>query len=241
MDPQNSHNPFNLPNDYFSAFKQKISDRILREDELKEFPVLKSISDTGFIVPESYFETISRKTELLTYPTLSDIEKNKENRFEVPEGYFGNNSEQLNKLVSGSSILHSVRKPGFDVPSDYFEQHKKRISEKLHTPQETIIIRIFKRKTFYAAAALLVICFGVWLYKFRNNPDDLMPEDCRTLACIEKRELLKFKLQHLETDELYELVNPEELERKLNGSDTLTHFSDPKNDSVQNDLMDYLE
>jgi hypothetical protein len=236
MDKPKKHTPFQLPQDYFSVTTCNIRERLLLEEERKTYLFLNRISESGFAVSDNYFNKTIRETELIPYPSLKTSQASQEMIFGMPPDYF-----KVGAQILKEALAENTHASGCTVSESYFENSRQQITKELNKRQSATVLYLFHRKTVYAAAALLVIALGIWLFKFRETTTEVLTKDCNTLACIEKRELLKFKLQHLETDELYELVNPDDLEKKLikgrNNSDAVSAH----NNSVQNEIMDYLE
>ena len=96
---------------------------------------------------------------------------------------------------------------------------------------------------WYSVAALLVIVLGLWVYNTYYKMAEV--NDCGTLACIDKIDLVKAKhLENIDTEELYKLVNTKKLEENLasaSASTTTTQNADTSsNTSSTNDLLDEL-
>ncbi len=225
-----------MPKDYFHSSKNKLMNRLEWENEHEAYPsLLKLKGQSGFLIPDGYFVKSQARLELLPYEQLHKLPR---------ETGFAHDSDTLRDLrltireeLSDHPVLKDLPKHNpFDVSQDYFSKSKQKILSGMSVPPHTRIISLFKRTVWYAAAAILVITAGTWAYSayFSTSAVD---EDCNTLACIEKRELMKYKLDQLDNEELYELVNAEKLEQKLNQpSDTLLQFD--TNDAA---LMDFIE
>lgn len=235
----NITNSYDLPDDYFSGSKAKLMQRMEWISEHETYPLLSKLKgESGFVVPEGYFTHSGSKLELLPFETLGSLSK--------VSGFVNPHVSDYEKkdwsvlireeLSNYPTLSELPRQNPFDLSSNYFTDSKQRITASIEGPSNTRVINLFRRSVWYAAAAILVIAAGLWLYQgyFNNNVSE---QDCTTLACIEKRELLKYKLEHLDNDELYEMVNAEKLEQKLNApKDTLIQFD--TNDAA---LMDYIE
>lgn len=228
MSNENKNNQFNeepgnfgLPEGYFQKSASSVMNKIEWMEEHKDFPKLVAIKDgSGFVVPENYFLKNEQKLELIQYPSLSSVQNT--NTFSVPRNYFeeietleftkifGEDKEELDAFDK----LRSLKKQNtFIIPENYFSTNAKRLTD-LIQPEQTKIIFLFSRRVAYALAAMLLVVTGVWIYNFYSVP--VTVEDCGTIACLDKQDLVKTKnLERLEDEELYELVDPAALKRKL--------------------------
>ena len=139
-------------------------------------------------------------------------------------------------------ILFKINKHNsFITPENYFERNESYLFNLLKPLPKTRIIRLYK-KTFALAAAILLITFSVYLY--RQLFQTKKPDDCMTLACIEKRDLLKSRqLENLENEELYELINVTKLEKKLKNDSTITRkkiIESNEEKALSNELLDEI-
>lgn len=227
MDKDHDNNSFNsesgnfgLPESYFQKSANSIFNKVEWLQEHKQFVRLSELKNgKGFIVPENYFETSECKLELIYSPHL--FSRTKDPGFKIPPNYFedkmvdalqDNLKEDENEL-SPNKKSHSFSKQNpFDINADYFTQSERKITAAIFPSVR--IVKLFHPKIWYsAAAAIFAIAIGVWVYSQYFSIND---KDCGTLACIEKRDLLKSNnLENLESDELYELVDSKKLEEKL--------------------------
>jgi hypothetical protein len=226
-DKENSKNKegsenFGLPEGYFQKSTQSIFNKIEWQEEHKNCPSLLSLKGkTGFIVPENYFIKSEVKLELIEYKELSAAKEGK--GFVVPENYFRNNLLILQKMLVGEANelqtvdrLSSIQKRNnFSVETDYFSKSESRLKTLLTEGNKPArVISLFTRRVIYSAAAVLIIALGLWIYNFYFIP--VAVKDCGTIACVDKQDLVKMKnLENLDNDELYELVDPQKLEKKL--------------------------
>lgn len=242
MNINSKHTFYDLPDDYFLTSKQKIMNRLLWEDEMRIYPILSQKLEHGMLIPENYPAQLDVLSELIPYELLHQQKKEKRNVFSLPKAYFEKNQITINKSVSDNldlkmPILPPAVNP-YVVTHDYFEKSKQSLIAKLPVRKQPKIYILFKTTITYSAAAMLIVAIGIWLFKLNQPVTSNQLEDCNTLACIEKKELLKYKLQHLETDELYELIDADELEIKLNTKpEKDSHVS--ANDSLINELNDF--
>lgn len=236
---------FSLPDGYFKGSKTSIFNKIEWQNEHETYPTLLGLKGQhGFIVPQHYFDLSEQQLELLAFDQLAQIKK--QNPFNVPKHYFVTAKDQM--LVKADvvselrdfDLLQSITKElPLTVSEDHFTLSKQRILIKTLPNSGAKIISLNRKPYWFAAAAILTIVFSLWIYNSYFNQSDVIDGDCNTLACIEKRELLKYKLDNLDNDELYELVNTQKLEERLikkQNSDSLK-----TSDSIDTSIIDFIE
>lgn len=204
--------PFGMPGSYFDRSAEQLKNRMLWLEEHREFPALKMAwREQVFEVPENYFEKSAAGIELLPYPHL--MRRGAENGWSIPENYF----EEFS-FFDESEVLRGVPKQlHFGVPPGYFEGSAKKLAGA--EPPVSRVIPLFRRSLQFAAAAALLVVLGFWLYN-HYFVAETAALDCGGIACVDKHELLQGKnLESLDDDQLYELVNSKELEKKLNNQD----------------------
>lgn len=197
-------------------------------DEIKTFKTLSAIEKKyPFEIPESYFEnslrTIEIQNELLSYEKLVSVKK--QNNFSTPDAYFEtgalvfkNKTELLDELNS-YRILNSLSKQHvFELPESYFENLNHSILEKTSgkfaTGAGRVIHFVFNKRTLYAIAASLVLSLGT--YYFTSKSDELKINDCTTLACIDRSEILhEVHLSPIDDEALMEMVNADKLRQNI--------------------------
>lgn len=241
----NIFNQFDLPDGYFKGSKAGILNKIEWTQEHEAYPILSKLKGlSGFVVPVNYFSHKATELELLDLPLLAQ-HKNV-NPFDVPANYFENTVDLLqakietNEELTEYPTLQALNKTiAFTTKPNYFEDNKKKLIE-LNTEKTGAKILFLNKKTvWYAAAAVLTITIGLWIYNSLYKEQEVINGDCNTLACIEKRELLKFKLENFDSDELLDMVNSDKLKlnlEKKEKTDTLK-----TNDSIDADLLDMIE
>jgi hypothetical protein len=242
---------FGLPGDYFQKSAHSIFNKIEWQDEHKEFPNLNNLkNNNGFTVPGNYFSKNEHQLELIQYPNLLSLRN--ESAFNVPENYFETlETIELSKVLNEGThdlqsfyILGSIKKENnFVVDGNYFSDNEARLMHLLGFDKRTRVIRLFSRRIGYALAAMLLIVIGVWIYNFYFTPVQM--KDCGTIACVDKQDLVKTKnLETMDNDELYELVNPKELEKKLEIKDDKNVKKNSKDSSLKSvptdDLLDEI-
>ncbi|MBA3682751.1 MAG: hypothetical protein H0W73_16550 [Bacteroidetes bacterium] len=210
---------FGMPEGYFQKSANSIIQKIEWIEEHKAYPNLSNLKkESGFVVPEKYFNENESKLELIEFSKLISIDKT--NVFKIPANYF--ESVDLSYLLNeenelqGFGKLNSLAKTNnFKVGENYFAVSEEKITAALlNDKKEAKVIKLFSPKLWYAAAAMLTITLGLWLYNHYYKIEEL--KDCGTLACVDKVDLVKAKnLENLDNDELYELVDTKKLEEKL--------------------------
>jgi hypothetical protein len=179
---------FGAPGDYFDKSAALIRNKIECMDELELYPLLlKNKKVPGFTTPAGYFD---EPLFVQLYPKLSSLY----NHLPVaaPQNYFERSEKQIKLLISPPARLDEYQR----------SDDTARVRTK--------VIWLYRKKVIFAAAAILLITAGFAIYQ-----DYFISEQrsgCETIACIEKKVLLRTKnLERLENEELYELVDPEEL------------------------------
>jgi len=217
-------NKFGTPEGYFKKSAGSIIQKIEWIEEHKAYPFLSALKkDSGFVVPVNYFNETESKLELIDFPTLISIDKT--NVFKTPENYFEElEALQLSNLLIDEENelktfekLNSIKKQNnFKVNENYFSASAEKLTAAvLNEKKEAKVIKLFSAKIWYAAAAVLTITLGLWIYNQYYKVEEL--KDCGTLACVDKFDLVKTKnLESLDSDDLYELVDTKKLEEKLN-------------------------
>lgn len=249
-------NKFGTPEGYFKKSAGSIIQKIEWIEEHKVYPFLSALKkETGFVVPQKYFTENESKLELLEFPTLFSLSRI--NNFKTPANYFEEleSSQFSNLLIDEANELKAFEKlnaikkqNNFKVNENYFSTLSEKLTAAvLNEKKEAKVIKLFSAKIWYAAAALLTITLGLWVYNQYYKVEEL--KDCGTLACVDKFDLVKTKnLEALDNDQLYELVDTKKLEEKLkNRSEDKTENKDDKKDldtSLKNvsqeDLLDEI-
>lgn len=238
---------FGLPEGYFEKSANSIFNKIEWRDEHKEFPKLLEVKNTnGFIVPENYFSKNEQRLELIQYPILNSIQN--KSAFVVPENYFEEAEtcelaivlKEEEDELTGFEKLRSLKKQNsFSISENYFSEQENRLLQILQKPEQVKVISLFSKRIAYAVAALFVVVMGVWIYNFYFTP--IQVQDCGTIACVDKQDLVKTKnLERLDDDQLYELVDPSVLEKKLKNSETKKNNKEDQDSSLNNISTDEL-
>ncbi len=215
---------FGMPEGYFQKSANSIVQKIEWLEEHKAYPNLSALKkQSGFVIPNNYFNEKETQLELIDFPTLFSIDKT--NAFKTPVNYFEelktvhqfnlrNDANVGSELQSFKKLSAISKQNNFKVNQNYFNAFEEKLTGKLQTEKEARVIRLFSAKTWYAAAAILTITLGLWFYNQYFKVAEV--KDCGTLACVDKTDLVKAKnLENLDNDQLYELVDTKKLEEKL--------------------------
>lgn len=238
-DPE-ANKGFSLPEDYFGHASARILQRVACVEELADYPILQKINkEKVFDVPVEYFKQSAMGLELLPYPHLQGITKSE--GFVCPENYFTEQADAITAQVHESVLNRLAKEQNFAVPSAYFDKNGALLTKRLLVPESGRVVLLNRYRYAVAAAAVLVISLGWWFNKHDNRPSN--DDGCGTLACIEKRELLKSKqIENLDDDDLLELVNPDQLQKNLNSTKTIKNVQthDSMNFSEMEDLPEEI-
>jgi len=223
-------NPFGLPSDYFASFEEKIKLKLELENELAEFPLLKSISkDPVFSIPVNYFKenhnSIEYQAELASYPNLETIKKRSFNELEAEyvvsfKESLDHKIELADELKTYHTLYHLDKTNPFVVSEDYFETVGVHVKEKIYSSHkqsvsvfDTITEFIFGKKTAFAFTAIAIVGLSIYVYQ---STKPLPISHCETLACLEKQEIVNHpSFSNLDDDQLIEMVNVKTLDKQL--------------------------
>ncbi len=175
-------------------------------------PVFK---ENPFAIPEDYFET---NTLILEEKILS---KPVNSIFDVPEDYF-----KSSKLKIIENILSSSSQNVYITPNNFFENSILNITTKVQLLDDNKIKSYKKAKIirviayFSAAASVAGIIWGIYLYTHVTNMNHPLPQNCKTIACLTKKDVL-LKEQALDEDILEESVSDQDIEQHFNISSSL--------------------
>jgi len=230
----NKELPFSVPPLYFNSLENRIVSKIERMEELQEFTALASIEKTaGFVLPKNYFsETefeIDYKAELATFPELNKISK--PTLQPLSANYLDTLSKEIKVKIELQDELKefptllSLDKPlRFELNTNYFDTLSDNIKAKIHradakstTVWNQILLVLLKPKFGFALGMIVIVGISALFY-FKNNTS-LPDGDCKTLACLEKREMLnEHTIREMDDDNLYEMVDVEKLDKQINKS-----------------------
>ena len=127
--------------------------------------------------------------------------------------------------------LYAINAPGTDFkPAE--------VKEKIHAANRHVpdfidqIIRIlFKPKMAFAFSFVLIIGFSAVWYIYKSNPI-IQSGDCKTLACLEKNELLNDNnIRDFDDENLYDMVDVDVLDKNMSEKETATDSLNKKKKS----------
>jgi len=233
---KNNHQNFNLPQNYFNNSAQSIKNKIECIEELKQFKILSAKIKTGFNIPQNYFENNEQNFENITYINLS-LKHLKTNCFKVPLNYFENTESIISTTVLDKNYdfekNNSLKQSTFQIPDNYFELSANQLKQTLK-PKNKIITLNFSKTVLAMAASVIIVLSVVWFVKFYN----VNIETCGSLACIDVNELKNSKvLENMDSEELYNAVNVNELENTLKNKIT-TKENKVETDSILEEFID---
>ena len=200
--------------------------------------MLRINSERGpFIVPENYFikneNLLEYRYELATFNALASIPKPVLKP--LSEEYLDSLSAKILKQIEVAdelkeySMLSELQKEKvFVVAPDYFETIADKVKERYHSSKrekisvvEQVLSLLFKPKMAFAYSMVLIVGIGMFFFFNKPNTVTIPAEtgDCKTLACLERKELLNdHTIQNLDEENLYDLVDADQLDKQL--SDT---------------------
>lgn len=159
------------------------------------------------------------------------MEKDKENSFNTPQGYFESFNDRLMDRIQkedskeGGSIIPKT--DGFAVPDGYFDEVTPRVLSQINNEPKVIPLKSNKR--FYygiaAAAAILIFVFNL---TWESNPEPITFDD---LANAEIEAYFENTDLQMTSYEIAEVVSLEEIE-----------LNDVLDDDLEDDIiMEYLD
>jgi hypothetical protein len=227
-----NHNPkpntgFVVPQNYFEVSEQNHINKIEAEVELKPFTIINEIKKaTPFDVPANYFEEnenkVSTHIEQLQYSHLAAIAKT--NGIETDELFFEKQAQAIKEKIEREEE-HSVfnthaaieKKNPFTISETYFNQNVNIVAEKAIEGETKNRIGKTIQLNWQSVAVAASVC-GVLIILYTSKPsvNKVMDTDCKTLACLEKKELLnEHTLTELDEENLYDLVDVESLNKAM--------------------------
>lgn len=229
---ENGKKQFGLPSDYFASFEEKLRKRMEMESELSEFPALSSVKKANsFITPADYFSksenAIEHATELTSYtkleavkkPVFADLEADYVNHLNTSLKY---RIELADELKSYNTLYNLDKVNSFSVTENYFEDLTLRIKDRIYVVKEipvSILDRVldvlFGKKLALSFGLAAIIVVSIYFYQSSNTIIDT--NDCQTLACLERQEILNDQsVANFDEDQLMDLVDVKSLNKQLN-------------------------
>jgi len=193
-----------------------------------------------FSVPEDYFSAsanrLEHKYELSALPQLSAIKKQtkEETRahyFAAFEAKMAKRLEQTDELNPFERLNSIAKKNNFAVAAGYFDTVADNVKEKYHAANRSRIsflgqIRQLVFRPGVAVSFALVLVAGIAAL-WNADSDRVVPGDCKTLACLERNELLNEQtVRDFDDENLYEMVDVEALDEQISGIDSTRQNND---------------
>ena len=231
---ENGKKSFELPSNYFASFETKLRIKLELETEIQEFSILSSLKKTNtFTVPIKYFDLIEErldfKTELVEFPTLQSVKS--KSSFLVDDEYkelFENKLigkiERIDELKEYSTLYLIEKQNNFSYPNAYFENLSSLIKEKIYEIKPSgfrnFFHFIFDKRMALSFCTVTIILLS-WMLYSKNKTESVIDTNCKTLACLEKQEILNNKkiISSFDEDQLIELVNIKKLNHQLNNAE----------------------
>lgn len=234
---KNKELPFVVPEGYFDLFTIKLINKIEALEELGEFATLSSIDKkVAFSIPENYFNSIENsleeENELAAFSVLNSIPKPVLKPLSVQyidelNACIIRKAEIADELKEYQTLYAIDKQNNFTVAPSYFDSVADDVKERIYANNdekvsvfERILQTIFKPKVAFAySIAILLIAGSAWYF---NHDSQTMIQgtsvDCKTLACLEKNELLNEKnVRDFDEDNLYEMVDVDQLNKQISG------------------------
>jgi hypothetical protein len=223
--------PFTVPDNYFESLEASIINRIEAMEELEEFAVLSTVNrEMPFMVPENYFakeeNALEFAMELEGLKVLSGIKKPQwgplTEEFAVAlENNVVRKVELADEIRDCKTLYALDKESGFVTPVDYFENVTDTIKEAVHASGkkgpsiiETILVYVLRPRM--AAAFGIVLLLGISAVYYFNQGTVIVDSRCKTLACLEKNELLNEKnIRDFDDDNLIEAVDVDRLNEQI--------------------------
>jgi hypothetical protein len=228
-------NPFAVPGNYFDSLAARIVERIEFNAELEEYSVLKEIRKGDmFAAPEDYFrkvaEVMEYQQELSEFTELEKASQKKP-EFAEQDEYFETTQIKIEKGIELAGELQQYeflyqleKKNNFAVDPEYFETIADKVKERKYAESQgssvlgNFLQLWFKPKAVLAYSLIFLAGAGVLWFNYHSSPAIDPSGDCKTLACLEKKEVLNEQtLNDFNEEDLYDMVDADELDKKLSG------------------------
>lgn len=224
--------PFDLPLNYFSSFEDKLRKKMEVEHELQDFPLLASIEKSKvFEIPGNYFaegvNSLECQAELDAYPHLQQVTKP---LFAGPDEAYSKQLQEVlgyrisvaDELISYQTLYQLDRTNPFTVSETYFDTIAERVKERIYSVNtdkisvwDTLLNVIFGKRTAWAFGLVFIV--GLAFYFNRDTEVIAEQGDCKTLACLEKQEILNTDaMSNFDEEQLMDMVDVNALNKQLN-------------------------
>jgi len=253
-------NSFDLPLNYFSEFENNLRKKLEVGEELKEFSILSSIKKNNvFEVPSNYFQVSEQQLELkselvgcsilqnikpLTFPALDN------DYVKAFQSSIHHKIELSDELKNYTTLYSLDKENGFAVSETYFETFAERVKEKIHQKPEqpisvidTILDVIFGKKIAFAFGLVTIISLSFYFYS--SSEAVIESGNCKTLACLERQDILNNNntILNFDEDQLIDMVDMNTLNKQVDSeiNNTKNQIDKSLIDSItEEDLVDEL-
>jgi hypothetical protein len=126
------------------------------------------------------------------------------------------------------ATLYSLEKQNaFEVNADYFDTVADKVKARIYdngkskvSVLEQLFLLILKPK--YSISFGVILITGIATAFYFNNKTTALPDgDCKTLACLEKREMLnEHTIREMDDDNLYDMVDVDKLDKQIAKGDS---------------------
>lgn len=159
--------PFGVPEGYFESLASQISARIALNEKLHTG---NGLPDAGFTTPPQYFENL---------PNHIDF-KISEKQFEqsLESTFFEKQADSIIKHIALEEKYTS--KSPFETPPDYFDSLASKIELKTISSEKKAIRPLLKLRWAYAAAASILLSFGIYFYAPKTEVTSVAIEKINT-------------------------------------------------------------
>lgn len=226
-------NTFVVPDNYFETLTKRIVNKIELQEEMQMFEALSKIEKKNiFDLPSTYFNKNEQDvvSELEEYKLLSKIPKTEFKNLsaiyteKLKAGVF--NKKAIAEETKEFVVLSSIEKENtFAVSPNYFDTLPEKIKERINAKNESVsvfeqvIAVLLKPKVILTCSIAAVLVLVIYVYKPNSFEST---GDCKTLACLEKRELLNEQnVNDFDEENLYDLVDVDALSNNLLGADSI--------------------
>ena len=254
----NDKHSFGLPSDYFASFEDKLRKKLESQEELNEFPVLSSIPKTNlFTTPVDYFATAENKleikAELEAYVKLQSVKPfvpaDLDAEYVIHLQSTINYKVELAEELKEYKTLYALDKINPFITSDaYFESIAERVKNKIYSSKETkasvlnsVLDFVFGKKMAFAFSIVFIISLSLYLYQSSEKPLEM--GDCKTLACLERQEILNNNkvISNFDEEQLMDLVDVNKLNQQKKKKKESSSPDKINVDSIsEDDLLDEL-
>lgn len=159
--------PFGVPEGYFEGLASKISAQIALNEKLHSE---KGLPDSGFAVPPKYFDHLPNHIDLKI--SEKEFEQN------IEPSFFEKQTTSILQQIALEE-KHSPKSP-FVTPSNYFDSLASKIELKTIASKKRVIRPIMNISWAYAAAAAIIISFGIYFYAPKSEVPSVAIEKINT-------------------------------------------------------------